>query len=131
VTATDRPLRYSFAHAWARAEDDGTVTVGITAFAQHELGELQYAGLPRIGSTIVKDASFGELESAKTVSDLYAPCSGSVVAANARVIEDPAIINRDPYGEGWMISVQPSAPAELDALVDEATYDAHVATQTH
>ena len=124
-------MRYSLSHTWARAADDGSVTVGITSFAQYELGELQYVGLPRVGSAVTKDASFGEVESAKTVSELYAPCSGTVTAINKAVIDDPAIVNRDPHGAGWIIRVEPSDPAELDALVDLATYDAHAAGNEH
>ena len=120
-------MRYSPAHTWAQAEEDGTVTAGITAHAQYELGELQYVGLPRVGSALKKDAAFGEVESAKTVSELYAPCSGTVVAVNATLIDDPAIVNRDPQGLGWIVRIEPSDPAELDGLLDQATYDARVA----
>jgi glycine cleavage system H protein len=95
------------------------------------LGELQYVGLPRVGSLVKKDAPFGEVESTKTASDLYAPCSGSVVAVNQALVDDPVMINRDPYGAGWIISVDPSEPPELQSLVDQPTYDAHVAGQEH
>ena len=128
---TDMPLRFSPLHTWARSEPDGTVVVGITAHAQHELGELQYAGLPRVGSAVKQSEPFGELESVKTVSDVYAPCSGSVVAVNARVIDDPATVNREPYDRGWLIRVQPADPRELDALVDAGTYEAGVAMHAH
>lgn len=122
-------MRYSLLHTWARPEEDGTVTIGITPYAQYELGELQYVGLPRVGSAVHKDASFGEVESAKTVSDLYAPCSGGVVAANAAIVDNPSLINHDPFGSGWMIRVEPSDRSELDALVDQTSYDAHVAAK--
>lgn len=131
MTPVARPLRYALSHTWARAEEDGTVTVGITNYAQYELGELQYIGLPRVGSAVQKDASFGEVESAKTVSDLYAPCSGTVVAVNATVIDDPAVVNREPEDAGWIIRVEPSDRLELDALVDQFTYDALVAKSEH
>ena len=107
------------------------MTVGITAFAEHQLGELQYVGLPRVGAAVIKDQSFGEVESTKTVSDLYAPCSGTVVAINADLIADPALINRDPYGAGWIIRVEPSQLQELTELLDQSAYDALVATQEH
>jgi glycine cleavage system H protein len=126
-----RPLRYALSHIWARAEGDGTVTVGITNYAQYELGELQYIGLPHVGSAVKKDASFGEVESAKTASDLYAPCSGTVVAVNAAVIDDPAVVNREPEDAGWIIRIEPSDRLELDALVDQITYEAHVAKSEH
>ncbi len=131
MNPVESSLRYSLLHTWARLEAEGTVTVGITAYAQYELGEIQYAGLPRAGAMVKKDASFGELESAKTVSDVYAPCSGTVVAVNAALIDDPAFINRDPYGDGWIVRVQPSDVAELDALVDHSAYEAHAGAQTH
>jgi glycine cleavage system H protein len=126
-----RRLRYALSHVWARTEEDGAVTVGITNYAQYELGELQYIGLPHVGSAVKKDASFGEVESAKTVSDLYAPCSGTVVAVNATVIDDPAVVNREPENAGWIIRVEPSDRLELDALVDQITYAAHVAKSEH
>jgi glycine cleavage system H protein len=126
-----RRLRYALSHSWGRTEEDGTVTVGITNYAQYELGELQYIGLPRVGSAVKKDASFGEVESAKTVSDLYAPCSGTVVAVNAAVIDDPSVVNREPEDAGWIMRVQPSDRLELDALVDQFTYAAHVAKGEH
>jgi glycine cleavage system H protein len=131
LTQSAQPLRYTLSHIWARPEDDGTVTVGITNYAQYELGELQYIGLPHVGSAVKKDASFGEVESAKTVSDLYAPCSGTVVAVNATVIDDPRLVNREPEDAGWIIRVEPSDRLELDALVDQSTYAAHVARSGH
>lgn len=131
MTSTERALRFAPTHTWVRPEEDGSVTVGISAYAQYELGELQYVGLPRVGSAVQKDAAFGEVESAKTVSDLYAPCSGTVVAVNTAVIDDPALVNREPYGAGWIIRVEPSAPAELEALVDRSTYEADIAAQAH
>lgn len=122
--------RFSPLHTWAR-RTEGSVTVGITAYAEHELGELQYVGLPRVGAAVVKDQSFGEVESTKTVTDLYAPCSGTVVAVNPKLISDPALINRDPYGAGWIIQLEPSHLQEFDELLDQPAYDAFVATQEH
>jgi glycine cleavage system H protein len=131
LTPAARPLRYALSHVWARTEEDGAVTVGITNYAQYELGELQYIGLPHVGSAMKKDAAFGEVESAKTVSDLYAPCSGTVVAVNAAVIDDPTVVNREPENAGWIIRVEPSDRLELDALLDQFTYAAHVAKSEH
>jgi glycine cleavage system H protein len=131
LTSGARPLRYALSHLWARPEEDGTVTVGITNYAQYQLGELQYVGLPRVGAIVQKDSSFGEVESAKTVSDLYAPCGGTVVAVNVAVVDDPALVNREPEGAGWFIRVEPSDRVELDALVEQVTYDAHVAKSEH
>ena len=122
--------QFSPSHTWARHAGD-VVTVGITAYAEHQLGELQYVGLPRVGAAVVKDQSFGEVESTKTVSDLYAPCSGTVVAVNSELIGDPALVNRDPYGAGWMIQVEPSQLQEFKELLEQPAYDAFVATQEH
>ena len=115
-------IRCSFLHTWARAEDGGMVTIGITNYAQYQLGELQYVGLPRVGSAVAKDRAFGEVESTKTASDLYAPCSGTVTAVNTELVNDPALINREPYGAGWIIRITPSDPTELDHLLDEDAY---------
>jgi glycine cleavage system H protein len=124
-------LRFSSTHTWARLEDDGTVTVGITAYAQHELGELQYFGLPRIGAAVEKDRPFGEVESTKTVSNLYAPCTGDVVAVNAELAAHPSLANQDPYGAGWAVRVMPTEPHELTSLLEPSAYDALVAAQEH
>jgi len=105
---------------------DGSITVGITDYAQHELGELQYIGLPRVGSAVRRDASFGEAESVKTASELHAPVSGSITAINDAVVADPQIVNRDPYGDGWMIQLTPTAPDEFDGLQDSTAYEAQV-----
>ena len=131
MTAAGGPLRFSPLHTWARVEDDGTVAVGITAHAEHELGDVQYVGLPRVGSAVKKDVAFGEIESVKTVSDLYAPCSGRVIAVNAPLVDDPSIVNREPYDAGWMIRVEPSHPPELESLLDETTYAAGAAAAGH
>ncbi len=119
----DDALRFSPLHTWARRDDDGIVTVGITDHAQYELGEVQFLGLPRAGATVRRDQPFGEVESTKTASDLYAPCSGTVEHVNAVAAADPAIVNRDPYGDGWLIRIAPSRPLELDDLLDRAVYE--------
>jgi glycine cleavage system H protein len=124
-------LLFSPLHTWARVEDDRSVTVGITVYAQYELGELQYFGLPRVGQAITKDSAFGEVESTKTVSDLYAPCSGEVVAVNSEVAANPSIVNHDPYGAGWIVRVMPTESRELETLLGPSAYDALVAGQSH
>lgn len=124
-------LRYSSLHTWARREVDGSITIGITDYAQFELGELQYVGLPRVGSAVRRDASFGEAESVKTVSDLHAPVAGSIVAINDAVVADPQIVNRDPYGDGWMIRLTPTAPDEFDGLQGSTAYEAQVSGAGH
>jgi glycine cleavage system H protein len=113
-------------HDWVRAEGDEAV-FGITWYAQDALGEVVYYEPPEVGATVSKDASYGELESVKAVSDIYAPASGEVVAVNGAVQDRPEIVNEDPYGEGWLIRVRLSDPGELDALMDEPAYRSYLA----
>lgn len=121
-------LRYTKDHEWARSKG-GRVTVGITEFAQNQLGDIVYVELPDVGEQVTKGEAFGVVESTKAVSDLYAPLSGKVVEINSPLIDAPEGINEDPYGEGWMIVVEPSNPKELDELLDAKAYTALVAEQ--
>ena len=114
-------LRYHREHDWVRAEGDEAV-FGITWYAQDALGEVVYYDPPAVGATVAKDGSYGELESVKAVSDIIAPASGEVVAVNGAVTDRPEIVNEDPYGEGWLVRVRLSDPAELDDLLDEPAY---------
>lgn len=114
-------LRYTADHEWVKRDGD-VVTVGITAFAQTELGDVVYVDLPKTGSACVKDQPFGEVESTKSVSDLFAPVSGTVTAVNVALDADPGNVNTDPYGSGWMIKIHCSDPAELDTLLDADQY---------
>jgi glycine cleavage system H protein len=121
-------LRYHPEHDWARIEGDEAV-LGVTWFAQDALGELVHYEAPAVGGTTRKDASYGEVESVKAVSDVIAPLSGEIVAVNERAASEPELINDDPYGEGWLVRIRMSDPAEVDALMDVAAYTAHVAEQ--
>jgi glycine cleavage system H protein len=114
-------LRYHREHDWVRAEGDEAV-FGITWYAQDALGEVVYYDPPEVGATIAKDGSYGELESVKAVSDIIAPASGEVLAVNGAVSDRPEVVNEDPYGEGWLVRVRLSDPAELDDLMDEPAY---------
>ena len=114
-------LRYSTDHEWARTED-GRVRVGITDFAQDTLGDVVFVELPEVGTTVSAGGTFGEVESTKSVSDLYAPVGGTVVEVNGELADAPNRINDDPYGEGWICVIEPSDPSELDALLDAAGY---------
>ena len=114
-------LRYHREHDWVRAEGDEAV-FGITWYAQDALGEVVYYDPPAVGASIAKDGSYGELESVKAVSDIIAPASGEVIAVNSAVTDRPEIVNEDPYGEGWLVRVKLSDPAELDDLLDEPAY---------
>jgi len=121
-------LRYHPEHDWARIEGD-TATLGITWYGQDALGELVHYEAPEAGSTVTKDASYGEVESVKAVSDIIAPLSGEVLEVNAKVVDEPETVNDDPYGEGWLIRIRMSDPGEVDSLMDADAYRAHVAEQ--
>ncbi len=121
-------LRYTHDHEWARLESDGTVTVGITDFAQSSLGGVVYVEAPASGG-VTAGSSFGQIESTKSVSELYAPVSGTVVAKNAELDGEPELINTDPYGRGWIVRIAPAG--DLSALMDATAYEAHVAASDH
>jgi glycine cleavage system H protein len=121
-------LRYTREHEWARRKG-GTVVVGITDFAQDQLGDVVYVELPDVGDPVKKGESFGVVESTKAVSELFAPLSGKVVEVNDPLSDAPEAVNDDPYEEGWMIVIEPSDPKELDALMDAKAYRAFVEEQ--
>ena len=114
-------LSYHPEHDWARIEGD-EATLGITWFAQDSLGELVHFEPPEVGSTIAKDASYGEVESVKAVSDLITPLSGEVIEVNDKVVQAPETVNEDPYGEGWLVRIRLSESGEADSLLDVASY---------
>lgn len=122
-------LRYANNHEWSRLSDDGTVTIGITDFAQDALGDIVYVDLPEVGASFGAGESFGEIESTKSVSDVYAPVAGSITAVNERLNDEPELINAEPYGEGWMIMIRPDDGASLDELMDAEAYAAMTADQ--
>jgi glycine cleavage system H protein len=121
-------LKYHPEHDWARIEGD-QATLGITWFAQDSLGELVHFEPPEVGSTLAKDGAAGEVESVKAVSDVIAPLSGEVLEVNQKAIDEPEIVNEDPYGEGWLIRIRLSDPGEADTLMDAEAYKAHVDSQ--
>ena len=114
-------VRYTAEHEWARLED-GKVTVGITSYATDQLGDVVFVELPAVGKPVEASKAFGVVEAVKTVSDLYAPISGTVAEVNAALAENPALINESPFGEGWMIRIQPSDPADLKKLMTAEEY---------
>ncbi len=116
-------LRYSSSHEWVRVDGD-EATIGISDFAQHELGDVVYLELPEVGRTYRAGSVFGTVESVKAVSDLYAPVSGEVIRRNEPLIPAPEGINNSPYDNGWLIVLRLSDPGELNALMDAATYEA-------
>jgi glycine cleavage system H protein len=117
-------LKYTSEHEWVRSpgEADGSVRVGITDYAQDALGDIVYVSLPDVGADLEEGAAVGELESTKSVSDVYAPLAGSVVARNDALDATPELVNSDPYGEGWLFEIVPSDAAAVDALMDAEAY---------
>jgi glycine cleavage system H protein len=121
-------LRYHPEHDWARV-DGGEATLGITWFAQDALGELVHFEAPEEGASLTKDKAYAEVESVKAVSDVIAPLSGEVLEVNRAVADAPETVNEDPYGEGWLVRVRLTDPAEADALMDAEAYKQHLAEQ--
>lgn len=116
--------RYSKEHEWALAEPGGLVLVGVTDFAQRELGDVVYVELPQVGERVAQFAKMGEIESVKAVSDLFSPVSGEVTDVNADLKSAPELVNESPHESGWLIRVKPDDASELDALMDAAAYAA-------
>jgi glycine cleavage system H protein len=114
-------LRYTSDHEWARREE-ALVRVGLTDFAQEALGDVVFVQVPSVGGSVAKGGELGEVESTKSVSQVYAPVSGTVVEVNTALSEQPELINSAPYGEGWLCVIEASAPAEFDGLLDAAAY---------
>ena len=114
-------LRYHSEHDWARIEGD-EATLGITWFAQDQLGEVVFVDPPSVGATLTANESYAEVESVKAVSDVIAPLSGEVIAVNEQIADKPELINSDPYGDGWLVRVRLSDPSEADSLLDVAAY---------
>ena len=119
-------LRYSKEHEWARTEQDGRVRVGITDFAQDALGDVVYVDLPEPGTQVSAGQAFGEVESTKSVSDVYAPVSGTIVERNGALEEKPELVNQQPYADGWLVAIEAADPAELEQLLDAPGYREHV-----
>ena len=115
--------RYTTDHEWARLEGDA-VRVGITDYAQDALGDVVFVQVPEVGATVTAGDSFGEVESTKSVSDVYAPVGGTVVAVNEALADGPQVLNEDPYGDGWICTIRMSDPAQYDTLLDASAYGA-------
>lgn len=120
--STPKDLRYSEEHEWVKLED-GKVRIGITHFAQSELGDIVFVELPQVGDDIKSNEPFGSVESVKTVSELYAPISGKVVEVNEGLEDSPEFVNESPYENAWMIVVEPSDSSEIDALMTAEQYE--------
>lgn len=115
-------LRYAKSHEWLKPEGDGTVTIGITDYAQNSLGDITYVQLPKVGATLKAGETFGVVESVKAASDLYAPVAGTVVATNGALDSAPETVNRAPYAEGWMLKLKPADAAAAGGLLDAGAY---------
>ena len=120
-------LRYTKEHEYVASNGDpAVVRIGITDYAQGELGDVVFVNLPKVGDKVDSHQSFGTIEAVKAVSELYAPVAGEVVKVNEKLETDPAVVNRDPYGEGWMIALRAKNPTELDSLLSAADYRSHI-----
>lgn len=122
-------LRYSKEHEWVRVDGD-TATVGITAFAQEQLGDVVFVELPEKGARVRQHASLGVVESVKAASDVYAPISGEVLERNVKVIESPELVNAQPYGDGWMVKVRLADKGELGSLLSPGDYRSHIGEES-
>ena len=117
-------LRYTENHEWVRLENNGAVTVGISEYAQDALGDIVYVDLPDVGRSIEVGESIAEVESTKSVNDVYAPLSGVVATVNEPLMDAPELVNTDPFGDGWFVTITPADGESLDALMDAAAYTA-------
>ncbi len=122
-------VKYTAEHEWVSHPDDGTVRVGITDYAQDSLGDIVYVQLPEVGQEVLAGAPMGELESTKSVSDLFAPVSGTIAARNESLDSNPELCNSDPYGQGWIVEIRTSDESELEQLMTAADYEATVTSR--
>eukprot|EP00243_Klebsormidium_subtile_P003107 TRINITY_DN16258_c0_g1_i1.p1 TRINITY_DN16258_c0_g1~~TRINITY_DN16258_c0_g1_i1.p1 ORF type:complete len:163 (+),score=38.68 TRINITY_DN16258_c0_g1_i1:140-628(+) len=122
--------KYLKSHEWVNVQD-GVGTVGISDFAQNELGDVVFVELPEVGATVTKGENFGVVESVKAASDVYSPVSGEVLERNDTLTETPALVNKGPFDEGWMLKVKLSNPSEMDDLLDVSAYEKHCEDSTH
>lgn len=131
MSETPIELRYAKTHEWARLEDDGTVTVGISDFAQDALGDVVYVELPEVDAVVEGGEEAGVVESVKAASDIYAPIGGTVIAINEVLEDAPETVNKDPYGDGWFFRIAPNDVADLDELLDADAYNEVCESEEH
>lgn len=124
-------MKFAKTHEWIRPETDGTATVGISSYAVEALTDLVFMQLPAVGTRVKAGESFGEIESVKAVSDLYAPVSGEIVAVNTTLPGQLDLLGTDPYGAGWIMKIRPDDPAEMSGLLDQTAYEAVVKGSSH
>ena len=124
-------LKYAKSHEWARTNDDGSVTVGISDTAQDQLGDMVFIEVPEVGQTVTAEEACAVVESVKAASDVYAPVGGKIVEVNEDLADSPETVNNDAYGEGWIFRLEPSDAGELGALMDADAYEAFLASEDH
>ncbi|MGM0954022.1 glycine cleavage system protein GcvH [Marinobacter persicus] len=129
MSETPATLKYIETHQWVRVADDGTATVGITDFAQEQLGDVIFVGVPELGVTVTGGEEAGVAESVKSASDIFSPVTGEVIEVNEKLEDEPELVNEDPYGDGWLFRVQLEDAGELDGLMDATAYAAHAASE--
>ena len=129
MSQTPSELKYASSHEWARLEEDGTVTIGITDHAQEALGDVVFVEAPGVGDHLAAGDEAGVLESVKAASDIYAPISGEVIAVNEALEDEPETVNADPYNDGWFFRLQPDDTSELDKLLNAEDYANHCADE--
>ena len=122
MSQTPSELKYASSHEWARLEEDGTVTVGITDHAQDALGDVVFVELPEVGASLAAGDDAGVVESVKAASDIYAPVGGEIIAVNEQLEDEPETVNTDPYNDGWFFKLQPSDTSELESLLSAEDY---------
>jgi glycine cleavage system H protein len=124
MSNTPAELKYAASHEWARLEEDGTITVGITEHAQEALGDVVFVELPELGADFAAAEEVGVVESVKAASDIYSPVSGKIIAVNEVLVDEPEMVNSDPYHDGWFLKIQPEDLSELENLLDAEGYEA-------
>ena len=124
-------LKYAKSHEWARTNDDGSVTVGISDTAQDQLGDMVFIEVPEVGQTVTAEEACAVVESVKAASDVYAPLGGEIVEVNEDLADSPETVNNDAFGEGWIFRLEPSDAGELGALMDADAYEAFLASEDH
>lgn len=123
-------LKYTAEHEWVRGGNESTVRVGVTDYAAEQLGDIVFVSLPAVGDDVTAGDACGELESTKSVSDLFSPVSGTVIAINGQLDEGPELVNSDPYGDGWLFDIETAEDTDLDSLLDADAYAEHVESAT-
>lgn len=121
-------LKYSKEHEWAIKLDNGNIRIGITDFAQKALGDIVYVDIPEAGTDLEGGQTFGSIESVKAVSDIYSPLDGEISVVNEKLVDDPGVINTDPYGDGWLVEVEPSDAEQYEEMMDEKSYAEYLET---